>query len=157
MVKPVRSGVVAGAEGSRREFEPLSRAVIGACIDVQRVMGLHCMEVDYQRALEVALPRAGVGFEREVEIPIVYGGVAVSTRRADFGIWDGNDELLLETKARSAILPEDAEQCLLYLHQSNHRLCLLVNFGQRPLGIKRLVHTLGRVEPAGGLQSPTPR
>ncbi len=33
------------------------------------------MQVDYQRALEVALPKYAVEFHREVEIPIVYDGV----------------------------------------------------------------------------------
>jgi len=32
------------------EFTPLSYAVIGTCQDVQRQLGVHCMEVDYQRA-----------------------------------------------------------------------------------------------------------
>jgi GxxExxY protein len=123
------------------EFEELSYTVIGACIDVQRQLGLHCMEVDYQRALELALPKRGLQFQREVEIPIAYDGVVVTKRRVDFVIWDGTGELLLETKARSAILPEDVEQCLLYLHQGGYRLCLLVNFGQKPLGVRRFVHT----------------
>ncbi len=34
------------------KFEPLSYAVIGACIDIQRRLGLHCMEVDYRPHLE---------------------------------------------------------------------------------------------------------
>jgi GxxExxY protein len=76
-----------------------------------------------------------------VEIPIAYDGVVVTKRRVDFVIWDNTDELLLETKAKSAILPEDIEQCLLYLHQGGYRLCLLVNFGQKPLGVRRFVHT----------------
>lgn len=122
------------------DFEPLSYAVIGACIDVQRQLGVHCMEVDYQRALELALPQRNVEFEREVEIPIVYEGIVVTKRRVDFVIRGFSRELLLETKARSAILPEDAEQCLLYLHQSGHRLCLLVNFGEKPLGVRRFVY-----------------
>ena len=123
------------------EFEPLSHAVIGACIDVQRQLGVHCMEVDYQRALELALPKCDVQFQREVEIPIAYDGVVVTKRRVDFVIWDDSDELLLETKARSTILPEDVEQCLLYLHQGGYRVCLLVNFGEKPLGVRRFVHT----------------
>ncbi|HVC32737.1 MAG TPA: GxxExxY protein [Chloroflexota bacterium] len=123
------------------DFEPLSRLVITACIDVQRQRGLHCMEVDYQRALELALPKNGLEFEREPEIPITYDGVVVTKRRADFLIRDGASELLLETKARSSILPEDVEQCLLYLHHGNYRLCLLVNFGEKPVGIRRFVHT----------------
>ena len=122
-------------------FEPLSHHTLNACVDVQRQLGVHCMEVDYQRALAVAIPKRGLRFQREVEIPIAYDGVVVTKRRVDFVIWDGTDELLLETKARSAILPEDVEQCLLYLHQGGYRLCLLVNFGQKPLGVRRFVHT----------------
>ncbi len=45
---------------SRHAFEPLSRKFIAACIDVQKQLGLHCMEVDYQRALELALPKQDV-------------------------------------------------------------------------------------------------
>ena len=87
------------------------------------------------------MPKRSLRFQREVKIPITYDGVVITRRRVDFVVWDETDELLLETKARSTILPEDIEQCLLYLHQGEYRLCLLVNFGERPLGIRRLVHT----------------
>ena len=126
---------------ARHQFEPLSRKVIGACIDVQRQLGLHCTEIDYQRALEIALPSRDLQFDREVEIPIYYEGSLITKRRGDFVIVDATDTLLLETKARSAILAEDTEQCLLYLHQGGYRVCLLVNFGEKPLGIRRFVHT----------------
>lgn len=133
----------------RYEFEPLSYRIIGACIDVQRQMGVHCMEVDYQRALEIALPKFGVEFQREVEIPITYEGVTVTKRRVDFLCWDGKDECLVETKAASSIRPEDAEQCLLYVTRANHKLCLLVNFGEKPLRPRRFVNTPeGRAEQA---------
>ena len=129
--------------GRGHSFEPLSYAVLGACIDVQRQMGPHCMEVDYQRALEIALPKHGLQYQREADIPVVYDGVTVTTRRVDFLIWDDTGELLLEVKAASALKLEDMEQCLLYLRQGGYRVCLLVNFGQVPLGIKRFVYTPG--------------
>ena len=91
-------------------FSQLSHDTIGASIDVQRQLGRHCMEVETQRALELALPKCGLGFQREVEIPIAYDGVVVTRRRVDFVVWRDGDELLLETKARSAILPEDVEK-----------------------------------------------
>jgi GxxExxY protein len=47
----------------------------------------------------------------------------------------------METKAVSEIKPEDVEQCLLYLHRGGYKLCLLVNFGEKPVKVKRLVHT----------------
>jgi len=94
-------------------FEPLSYAVWGACIEVQRQLGPHCMEVDYQRALELALAKRGLEFIREAEIPITFDGIEVTRRRVDFVIWDDVHTLLLETKAAQAIKPEDQEQCLL--------------------------------------------
>jgi GxxExxY protein len=99
------------------------------------------MEVDYQRALEIALSKLGLTWHREVEIPIASDGDIVTTRRVDYVIEDGNDQLILETKASSLVKPEDVEQCLLYLHQGGYGLCLLVNFGQKPLQIRRFVHT----------------
>ncbi|MBI4791073.1 MAG: GxxExxY protein [Chloroflexi bacterium] len=127
--------------GGKHQFEPLSGKVLAACIDVQRQLGTHCMEVDYQRALEIALPKFGVQFEREAEIPIVYDGVEVTKRRVDFKCWDEDDMLLLETKAAQAIRPEDTEQCLLYVTKGNQRVVLLVNFGEKPLRPRRFVNT----------------
>ena len=122
-------------------FEALSWEVLGACIEVQRQLGRHCMEVDYQRALALELGKRGIQFQREFEIPIRHDGVIVTRRRVDFLIWDQTNEMLLETKARKAILDEDIEQCLLYLQNGNYQVCLLVNFGEKPLGRKRLVYT----------------
>lgn len=132
------------ADDSRKgkhSFEPLSYKVIGACIDVQKQLGLHCMEVDYQRALELAFPKFGVEFQREVEIPIEYDGVVVTQRRVDFQCWDENGQCLLETKAASTIRPEDVEQCLLYVTKANQALVLLVNFGEKPLKPRRFVNS----------------
>ena len=123
------------------DFEALSHAVIGACIDVQRQLGLHCMEVDYQRALERALPKFSLQFDREVEIPLVYDETVITKRRVDFVIRDEIHELILETKAESALRAEDIEQCLLYLRQGGYGLCLLINFGQKPLGVRRFINT----------------
>lgn len=97
------------------------------------------MEVDYQRALGIALTKRDLTWQREIEIPIVYEGVIITRRRVDFVINDQQDELILETKAASQIKPEDVEQCLLYLNQGNYHLCLLVNFGVKPLQIQRFV------------------
>jgi GxxExxY protein len=125
-------------------FEPLSYTVFGICIEVQKQLGPHCMEVDYQRALEIALAKSGLEFIREAEIPIFFDGVEITRRRVDFVIWDDQATLLLEVKAAQAIRPEDGEQCLLYLRNGNFRVCLLANFGEVPLGKKRWGHSPDR-------------
>ncbi len=104
------------------QFGELSSAVIGACIAVQSALGRHCMEVDSQRALALALRARGLALEREVEIPIIYEGVTVTRRRVDFVVSGGKEELLLEIKAASATKPEEVEQGLLDLKQSGYRL-----------------------------------
>lgn len=124
------------------DFGSLSYLVIGACQDVQKQLGVHCMEVDYQRALEIALSKRGLDWQREVEIPIAYDGVIVTKRRVDFVIEKDGQQLILEMKAASEIKPEDVEQCLLYLHQGKYRLCLLINFGVKPLKVRRFVHSV---------------
>jgi len=123
------------------QFESLSYKVIGACQDVQRQLGIHCMEVDYQRALEIAFTKAGLSWQREVNIELTYDDVVITNRRVDYFIEDETDHLILETKAASQIKPEDVEQCLLYLHRGGYKLCLLVNFGEKPIKVQRFVHT----------------
>jgi GxxExxY protein len=125
-------------------FEPLSYQVFGVCIEVQKQLGPHCMEVDYQRALQIALGKSGLEFMREAEIPICFDGIEITRRRVDFVVWDDACTVLLEVKAARAIRPEDIEQCLLYLRNGNFRVCLLANFGRVPLGKKRLVHSPDR-------------
>ncbi len=122
-------------------FSPLSYKVIGACQDVQHQLGVHCMEVDYQRALEIALTKIGITWQREVDIPLTYDDIIITHRRVDYLIEDDTEKLILETKAASQIKPEDVEQCLLYLYRGGYHLCLLVNFGEKPLKIQRLIHT----------------
>ncbi len=123
-------------------FESVSYEVFGACIEVQRQLGPHCMEVDYQRALVLALSkRPQLEFLREAEIPIIFDGVEITRRRVDFVIWDVAATVLLEIKAAKLIRPEDFEQCLLYLRNGHFRVCLMANFGRVPLEKQRLVHT----------------
>lgn len=122
-------------------FEHLSYQVFGACIDVQRQLGPHCMEIDYQRALEIALAKRGLDFIREAEIPIAYDGVEVTRRRVDFVIWDDEVTLLLECKAAKTVKLDDFEQGVLYLRNGNFRVCLFANFGEIPLGKYRRVYT----------------
>jgi GxxExxY protein len=123
------------------QFEPLSYRIFGACIAVQRQLGPHCMEVDYQRALELELRKQGLEYIREAQIPITYDGIEVTRRRADFVIWDNSHTNLLEIKAAKVVRPEDVEQCQLYLRNGNFRVCQLANFGQVPLGKDRFVWT----------------
>lgn len=97
--------------------------------------GCSLPEVDYQRALEIALSKCGLSWQRQVTIPLTYDDFVITNRRVDCLIEDESDLLILETKATSQIKPEDVEECLLYLHRGGYKLCLLVNFGEKPIKV----------------------
>ena len=52
----MRVGLAAGAK-RKHQLQPVSCSVLGACLGVRRQLGVHWMEADYLRALEVALRR----------------------------------------------------------------------------------------------------
>ncbi len=51
---------------------------------VHSTLGNGFQEVIYQRALAIELDKAGLSFQRELEMPIYYAGHDIGTRRVDF-------------------------------------------------------------------------
>ena len=76
--------------------DELTYKIIGCAMKVHRYLGNGFQEVIYQRALGIELRNAGLDFTREQEIPILYEGEEIGTRRADFMV---NGEILVELKA----------------------------------------------------------
>jgi GxxExxY protein len=104
---------------------------------VHRELGPGLEEVIYQSALALELPAHGLEFDREVWIPVYYRGEKVGRKRIVFFV----EEVLVEIKAKSKIEDVDVAQTLSYLRSSARQVALLINFGSRALGIKRLIHT----------------
>lgn len=120
----------------RHKFEDVSSQVIGAALCVHRNLGPHFQELTYQRALVMEFNLLGISFGREVNIPIYYRDKKIHTRRVDFVV----DEIIVEIKAKMSLEERDFEQTLSYLKASGFRVALLLNFGERKLGIKRIVN-----------------
>ena len=56
------------------KYSELTSKIIGASMEVHKVLGNGFQEVIYQRALEKELTILSVPFEREKEMPIYYKG-----------------------------------------------------------------------------------
>lgn len=119
------------------DINQLTYQVIGAAMEVHRVLGNGFQEVIYQRALAIELCEQGVYFEREFVMDIMYKGRHVGTRRVDFFVANC---IMLEIKA--VILLEDVHlaQAKNYLEAYNIGTGLLINFGARTLQYKRMFH-----------------
>jgi GxxExxY protein len=117
--------------------DDLTYTVIGCAMKVHSCLGNGFQEIIYQRALAIELQNIGVEYLREQEMPIIYSGEQIGSRRADFVI---NRELLVELKALVTLEDVHLAQALNYLVAYRLNKGLLLNFGAPSLEIKRLIY-----------------
>ncbi|MFI5160946.1 MAG: GxxExxY protein [Sphingobacteriales bacterium] len=116
-------------------YEELTHKIIGCAMQVHSALGNGFQEVIYQNALEIEMAEQGMKFEREKEMPILYRGRQVGTRRVDFFI---GSEIMLELKATIQLEDVHLAQAINYLEAFNKEIGLLINFGSQSLTFKRL-------------------
>ncbi len=113
----------------------LTAKVIGCAMSVHSVLGSGFQEVVYQRALALEMDDEGVSFGREVEMPILYKGRQVGTRRVDFMV---EGVVAVELKATVKLEDIHLAQAINYLEAYDLDVGLLLNFGGRSLEVRRL-------------------
>lgn len=119
--------------------DPLSEAVIGAAIEVDRELGPGLLEAIYQRALEVELELRGIPFTSQEPLPVSYKGVYLGKGLdTGFGV---RDELIIELKAVDSFHAVHTAQLLTDMKLRKRPKGLLLNFNVKLLkdGIRRLV------------------
>ncbi len=143
MSGPIKHPYAESAGDSQQAFEnDFSREVIGAAVEVQKVLGVGLLESAYAGALAHEMAARGLRFEREVPVDAVYKGVKVGLGyRADFIV---ENSLLLELKVAEAVADAHKAQLLSCLRLSGLKLGLLINFGVFPVvrGVQRVVNKL---------------
>ncbi len=117
-------------------FKELSYAIIGAAMEVHRILGPGFLEAVYQAALAHELTLRGIRFEQFKKLPVYYKGVLVGDYEADFVV---EDKIILELKAVSAFHPKHEAQALNYLTATGFQLAILLNFGAESLQHQRVV------------------
>ena len=117
----------------------LSREVIGAAIEVHRVLGPGLLESIYERCLVHELELRGIPAIRQQQVRIDYKGFVFAEELRFDLLVDG--ALLLELKAVQEILPIHKAQLLSYMKLLDSPLGLLLNFHELKLvdGIARML------------------
>ena len=120
--------------------DDLARAVIGAAIEVHRLLGPGYLESVYEQALAIELELRNIPFERQKPIRVNYKGREVGEGRLDLLV---GGSLIVELKAVDALAPIHTAQVMSYLKTTHYPLGLLINFNVPVLkaGIKRIVLT----------------
>jgi GxxExxY protein len=122
------------------EVNELTGRIIGAAIEVHRILGPGLLESVYEECLSYELGMVQVPFERQKEIPVEYKGVKLSCGyRIDLLV---AGRVIVEIKSCDIVLPIHEAQLLTYLKLTGLRVGLLINFNVSVLrdGIKRLAN-----------------
>jgi len=120
------------------DIKNLTGGVIGAAIEVHRILGPGLLESAYEECLCREFELRKIPYERQKELPIEYKGVKLDCGyRLDIVV---ASRLILELKACESLQPIHEAQLLTYLKLTGIKIGLLINFGVPVLkaGIKRL-------------------
>jgi GxxExxY protein len=117
--------------------DPQTYTIIGAAMEVHKVLGHGFLEAVYQEALAEEFRRRQILFSEQVELPIIYKGKVLATRyRTDFVVFES---IIVEIKALDTLTSREKAQVINYLKASGFHRGLLINFGARSLQYERLV------------------
>lgn len=117
-------------------YKEESYNIIGAAMEVHRIIGNGFTEPVYQDALEVELRMRGIPYEREKTFDLSYKGVKLDkTFRADFVCYNS---IIVELKSVYQLVDEHTAQVYNYLKASGLSLGLLLNFGRISLQHERI-------------------
>lgn len=120
----------------------LSGEIIGAAIDVHRVLGPGLLESVYEEALTMELQDRNRAVSRQLEIPVIYKGKRLQNfLRLDLLV---ADMVVVEVKSCERILAVHEAQLLSYLRLTQRKLGLLINFNSTVLSksVRRIVNQL---------------
>ena len=120
----------------------ISEKILGAAIEVHRVLGPGLLESVYEESLCYELSLRGMKFERQKAVPIDYKGVKLATDlRLDLLV---EGKVIVDVKAKEQMTEMDRAKTLTYLRLTGTRLGLNVNFHEVTLikGVVRIVNGL---------------
>ena len=121
----------------KHRFEELSNKIIGAAIEVHRVLGPGFLEYIYEQALKIEFSERNLNCESQKEIRINYNGVEIGQHRLDLVV---ENVIIVELKAVKGFADIHFAQLRSYLKATDLRTGLLLNFSTPTLEIKRIVN-----------------
>ena len=116
----------------------LTRDIIGAAMEVHKILGAGFLESVYEEALAIEFDLRRIPYERQKPIDVRYKGRPTRQFACDFVV---SSKVIVELKAIKGISDIEQAQLLNYLKASRLNLGLLLNFGCTSLEIKRMINS----------------
>jgi len=104
----------------------LTDKIIGAAIEVHRMLGPGLLESAYQVCMEYESKLRSIPFERLVDLPLNYKGINLDAGYVIDLIYD--KRVVVELKAVERVIPVHEAQLLTYMRLTGIHVGLLLNF-----------------------------
>ncbi len=127
------------ATGVNLDRDPLTEQIIGAAIEVHRLLGPGLLESAYEVCLAYDLIEMGLAIDRQRALPLIYKTIKLEqVYRLDLVV---EGEVVVEIKTVERLLPIHQAQLLTYLKLGGYKRGLLLNFHSAVLrdGIRRVM------------------
>ncbi len=121
------------------EYQEVTETIIGCAYRVYNKMGFGFLESVYEKCLLIELRKAGLKTEAQISITVTYEDEIVGEFVADIIV---NDSIILELKSVRRIIEIHEVQLVNYLVATGKSVGLILNFGERKVGIKRKIKNL---------------
>jgi len=121
------------------EINKITEIIIGCAIEVHKQLGPGLLESAYEECLCYELKQAGLHFERQKPVPVVYKEIKLDCGyRIDILV---ENSVVVELKTVEAFSPVHEAQILTYMKFSEKKIGLLINFYVTRLkdGLKRYI------------------
>ena len=119
-------------------YSEITGPVIGAAMEVHRILGPGFLESVYDEAFAIELDLRKIPYKRQQPIDIYYKEKLAKHFVCDFIV---EDMVVVELKAISQIGDVEKAQVLNYLKATKLPVGLLLNFGTKSLEYKRFANT----------------
>jgi len=114
----------------------LTFEIIGAAMEVHRVLGPGFLESVYQRAMEAEMQQRGIPFESQKRLSLTYKGELLGDHVLDLVV---DRRVVVELKAAKDLTDQHQAQTISYLKASGLQIGLLINFAKASLEHKRVL------------------
>lgn len=116
-------------------FNDITEKIIGCSFTVMNTLGSGFLEKIYENALALELRHSGLNAVQQKSIEVRYRDTVVGEYFMDLFV---EDKIIVELKAVGALEDAFYAQCLNYLKATGLEVCLLLNFGNPDLQVRRI-------------------
>jgi GxxExxY protein len=117
------------------ELDKVTERIIGCAYKVSNSLGIGFIERVYENALFHEMKKNGLFVVQQYPVKVKYDGIIVGEFFLDMLV---NDRIIVELKAVSTLNNDHLAQSFNYLRAAGLPACLLINFGQPKIQLRRL-------------------